>query len=232
MCLHPLSYLIKKTNFNRLRAFSQNYILKKGILFSSGLFKNTHRTNFPILIALYERDQKGMAWEDIENFQFSLLDSKKTFCLRNYPSVDSFIRKYPPRKSDPQNSEIGIYWHTFRDINSLLRNQDFHAQKGTNSLVVSLENFYKYSYLLAFKQLFRPKDLWLYGNLSPLGERSFVEKNKSLFAQYALRFKPKFFSQLPKNRLNKISEFYSLNRLHCASSEQIKTIACKIIARD
>ena len=37
--LHPLSYLIKKANFNRLKDFKKNYKLLKGLIFSVSCFK-------------------------------------------------------------------------------------------------------------------------------------------------------------------------------------------------
>ena len=124
--LHPLSYLIKLSNFKRLRPFSYNYKLKKGVLFSSSLFQNVSSIGFPIVIALYENDVNGMNYNEIQNFRFSIFESSKVFKLNNYSNVDSFIRKYPPRKKDIQVSDIGVYYHTFRDINSLIRNRGFH----------------------------------------------------------------------------------------------------------
>ena len=94
--LHPLSYLIKEANFNRLKIFAQNYKLKKGILFSSALFPNVSNTGFPIVIALYEKNSNGMKYDYIKTFNFSILDSETIFRLSDYINVDSFIRKYPP----------------------------------------------------------------------------------------------------------------------------------------
>ncbi len=52
--LHPLSYLIKKANFNCLKDFSKNYKLIKAKIISSGSFAQTSKTmQFPIVIALY-----------------------------------------------------------------------------------------------------------------------------------------------------------------------------------
>ena len=67
--LHPLSYLIKETNFNRLGVFTSNYHLKKAVIFSSREFLDTQKTPFPIIAALYLRG-KGMSYEYIKNFQF------------------------------------------------------------------------------------------------------------------------------------------------------------------
>ena len=210
--LHPLSYLIKEANFKRLKSFAQNYQLKKCILFSSMLFKKVSNTHFPIAIALYRKDSKGMTYDYIRDFKFSILDRKIFFKLNQYKTVDSFIKKYPPPKTASQTSDIGLYYYTFRDINSLLRNTAFHTQKNSNSIVVHLENLYQYAYLWAFKKLFRPKDLWLYGNLSPLGDEQTVKKHKKLFLEYAFLSEKKAFSQLSQQYLDKLFKFYSLQK--------------------
>ncbi|WP_322902012.1 hypothetical protein [Mycoplasmopsis felis] len=57
--LHPLSYLIKKSNFNQLKEFKDNYILIDGMIISSNVFLDTSKnTPFPTLIGLYKRSQK------------------------------------------------------------------------------------------------------------------------------------------------------------------------------
>ena len=209
--LHPLSYLIKESNFRRLKGFAQNYRLKKALLFSSGEFQNVSRTNFPIAIALYERSRAGMSYEEIKAFSFQLFESEKIFRLRDFPSTDSFIRKYPPKKSDPQISDIGVYYRPFRDINSLIRNQGFHIKKSADSIPVQAADFYKYAYLFAFKKLFRPKGSWLYGNLSPFGDRQLIERHKNLFVLYALLSAPAIFSRMSRAARGKIFSLYSLD---------------------
>ena len=244
--LHPLSYLIKLANFQRLGPFRQNYRLKKGILFSSQLFRNVSSTAFPIMIGLYIRSAQGMSYNYIQNFSFSILNhvldlnwgsnkirilghKKKTlsvFKLNQFSTVDSFIRKYPPAKTGIQVSDIKLYYWTFRDINSLFRNKGFHTQKWPHSIVVTLENFYQYAYLLSFKKLFRPQALWLYGNLSPLGDEATVKKYKKLWTAYVLFSEKKPFSQINQSITNKIMKFYSIDK---KSSLNLKQIESKII---
>lgn len=227
--LHPLSYLIKEANFKRLKEFSQNYKLKKGILFSSLLFSNVSSTGFPIVIALYEKKAKGMEYEDIKQFPFSILDSKKVFRLDDYTYVDSFIRKYPPKKTDIPVSDIGIYYYTFRDINSLTRNQGFHTQANSNSIVVHLKDFYKYAYIFAFKKLFHPEKRWLYGNLSPLGSSQMIEKNKKLFVKYALLSEKKIFSHMENRIKNQILNFYSIKKREMKDTQKIKKSVSRLV---
>lgn len=185
--LHPLSYLIKETNFKRLKTFKDNYVLKKGIIFSSAMFQGTGGSKFPIVISLYERNPSGMTFEYIRNFKFNILGSVKRFTLLNYNTTDGYINKYPPRKNELKKSPIGIYYYTFRDYNSLKKNASFMFNEHPNGIVVTIENFYKYAYLYSLKRLFNPPDSWLYGNLSPLINTDDLENNKKLYVLYALK---------------------------------------------
>ena len=189
-------------------------MLKKAFLFSSHNFKQVSSTAFPIMIGLYTRTSKGMSYEYIQDFKFSFLENSSFFKFSEYPTVDTFIRKYPPQKTAPQVSDIGLYYWTFRDINSLFRNKAFHTQKGVNSIVVTLENFYQYAYLLAFKKLFRPQEFWLYGNLSPLGTKELVKQHKKTFVKYALLSQNQLFSKLNSDIVKKIIKFYKLKLLN------------------
>src|SRR3989338_4304669 len=206
--LHPLSYLIKETNFKRLHDFKDNYKLIKGEIFSSALFHGTGTGKFPILAALYEKNPSGMTFEYIRQFQFDVLNSSKKFILSEYKTTEGYINKYPPRKNDVQNSLLGLYYWTFRDFNSLKKNASFIVQKHPNGIVVTLENFYKYAYLYALKNLFRPEDTWLYGNLSPLCSIDDIEKNKRLYVSYSIK-NNRIFERI-ENTTKKIADFYKL----------------------
>ena len=62
--LHPLSYLIKPTNFKQLKEFAANYKLVDGLLISSWEFpESAKHTPFPIILAFYRRDTMGMEYE-------------------------------------------------------------------------------------------------------------------------------------------------------------------------
>jgi hypothetical protein len=207
--LHPLSYLIKETNFKRLKLFRSHYKLIRGEIFSSEMFYGTGSAKFPILIALYERDYPGMSYDYIRNFEFGVMDSKESFKLTNYNTTDGYITKYPPRKNDVAISPIGLYYYTFRDMNSLKKNTSFMDKKHYNGIVITIENFYKYAYLYSIKTLFNPKNSWLYGNLSPLINIDDLEKNKDLFVSYALRTN-KLLKDFNKAVIKKISYHYNL----------------------
>lgn len=206
--LHPLSYLIKEANFKRLRGFKDNYRLIKGEIFSSALFHGTGTGKFPILVAHYEKSPSGMTFDYIRQFRFDILNSKRKFVLSEYKTTDAYINKYPPRKNDIKDSPIGLYYYTFRDFNSLKKNTSFIVQKHPNGIVVTLENFYKYAYLYALKNLFRPEDPWLYGNLSPLANIEDVEKNKKLYVSYSIKDN-RIFNKI-ENTTKKITDFYKI----------------------
>ncbi len=211
--LHPLSYLIKPINFERLRRFKDRYVLKKGMIFSSGLFAGTGGMKFPIIIALYEQSSEGMDWRYIQRFEFDVMDDPAKFVLANYQTTDGFINKYPPRKYDEKTSPIGLYYYTFRDFNSLRKNASFISEPHYNAVVVTNETFYHYAYLFTLKSLFQHENEWLFGNISPLINRERVESIKGLFVRYALAKHP-LFRKLDSRTINKIREFYSLNDGH------------------
>lgn len=222
--LHPLSYLIKEANFKRLRDFKDNYKLIKGEVFSSALFHGTGTAKFPVLVALYEKNPSGMIFEYIRQFQFDVLNSSKKFILSEYKTTDGYINKYPPRKNDIRISPIELYYYTFRDFNSLKKNASFMLKKHPNSIVVTLENFYKYAYLYSLKSLFDPEDTWLYGNLSPLVDMKEVERDKELYVSYAIKTN-RIFKEIGNSILEKIAKFYNIKIHHINDVDRIeKTI--------
>lgn len=187
--LHPLSYLIKEANFKRLKSFACNYKLIESFIFPSTKFKDTSKVSaFPVTISLYLRDKNGMSYDNIKNFRFKILDDeKKTFIVSRYTTTDGYINKYPPRKhSLLKESPIGLYYYSFRDLNSVKRNTTFIDKKHDFSVVVTLEEFYKYAYLHCIRKLLKTEYMWLFGNLSPLVDIEFLEENKAIFVYYAL----------------------------------------------
>ena len=103
--LHPLSYLIKQTNFRQLKDFTANYKLIDGILISSGEFpESAKHTPFPIIIGFYQRDNKGMEYDYIRSFPFRIVDGTR-FCLSDFDYITSYIRKYPSKKHQPLSDD-------------------------------------------------------------------------------------------------------------------------------
>jgi len=208
--LHPLSYLIKEANFKRLRDFKDNYKLIRGEIFSSALFHGTGTGKFPILVALYEKNPDGMTFEYIKGFPFNVLGNDTKFLLSNFKTTDGYINKYPPRKKDVKKSPTGLYYYSFRDFNSLKKNSSFFTKEHPNGIIITLGNFYKYSYLYSLKSLFKPQDAWLYGNLSPLVNIEDVEQNKKLYVLYAIRTN-KALRHVDNSILGRIADYYEIN---------------------
>lgn len=226
--LHPLSYLIKQTNFERLKEFKDNYRLSKGIIFSSSMFAGTGSTKFPIVIALYERNSIGMNFENIKNFEFDVLDSSEKFKLANYETTDGYINKYPPRKNDIKISPINTYYYTFRDFNSLKRNASFIDAPHYNGIIVTVENLYQYAYLYALKTFFKSENDWLYGNLSPIVSKEMLETKKRLFVSYALH-SHSVLRNLNSLETAKIKDYYLLKKESLKNISEIeKTIKNEI----
>lgn len=115
--LHPLSYLIKETNFNLLKEFKDNYRLLKSLVVDSKKFADAKGTSFPIAVSLYQLDKKGMSYEYIKNFAFQLED-KRQFSLNSFQFLTELVNKYP-KKTFSNEYLNNLFFFTFRDINSI-----------------------------------------------------------------------------------------------------------------
>lgn len=175
--LHPWAYLIKKANFNQLKQFAGNYKLIRGAIFSSSFFPDTKTTPFPVIIGLYERNAFGMNYEDISNYPFEILeDSASQFCLSKVETIDDYIRKYPPTSNMNPISDIGLYFYSVRDTNSLITSANFsEKEKFDQQITVNYADFYKYAYLSCYKRYFGKH--YIFGNLSPIVHRHTLEED-------------------------------------------------------
>lgn len=175
--LHPLSYLIKNSNFNSLKQFTEKYKLIKGTIFPSSLFPDLRKsTEFPILIGLYAKGT--MDYDYITKFEFNILNSDKKFKLSNFETIDkpykdskNYIRKYPTKvdKDHILKSDIDLYQYNIRDTNSLMASGNLMylaTNDNVNYCTVNFADLYKYCYLNMYK--FFAKNNYLIGNLSPL----------------------------------------------------------------
>lgn len=150
--LHPLSYLIKKTNFSALKDFAKNYKLIDGVVIGSDEFEFTSSNSvFPILVGLYVRGE-GMSYEDICNHEFLTKDGR-TFRLSDMDFISNYgIAKYPNQQRVAKEDAIGIFY-TMRDINALKRSKTFMDKVITNSVLIDKEEDLKYyCYVDVFKQ--------------------------------------------------------------------------------
>ena len=210
--LHPLSYLIKKTNFNSLGSFKNHYRLIRGLVFSSKTFESIKKSNmeFPVVLSLYQASNKGMTeFAFIEKFPFEIIDSNQTFSLVNFNTIDGWLNKYPSN-----NKTAGdLLFYTIRDINALKRNRTFLKGKVTNGVKVDITNLYKYAWLDYFKFYFKTNNDYLFGNLSPLYDPTLDSSEiKRELISYIVNNNIVVKNHFSSNELmNKIKEHYKIN---------------------
>ncbi|CAJ0749082.1 13657_t:CDS:2 [Entrophospora sp. SA101] len=121
--LHPLSYLVKETNFNSLKEFKDNYCLLKSLVIDSKKFSDAKGASFPVSISLYQLDKNGMDYEYIRNFPFQL-ENGKQFSLNSFQFLTNLVDKYPKKTLSDEYLD-NLFFFTFRDINSIMRNRTF-----------------------------------------------------------------------------------------------------------
>ena len=159
--LHPLSYMIKNANFNLLRQFYDNYILIDHCIINSQEFNSTSKiSGFPIIIAVYKRDSKGMKYTDIQNMRFKTNDNK-TFNLK-HDYIGNYISKYPSKNKEKTKNDILFF--TMRDINALKRSKTFIETYSSNAIVIDKKNFKYYCYVDNFKDYINKLPYYI-GNL-------------------------------------------------------------------
>jgi SAM-dependent methyltransferase len=147
--LHPLSYLIKKSNFTATNDFFSNYKLLEHIVFSSQEFAGTSKTaSFPVIVAMYKREVgKGLSYKDIVKMWFRTVDGA-SFSLSGFDYVTDEIDKYPGKKRHSPE----ILFYTMRDINALRRSRTFIPERIANAIDVDPEKLAYYCYIDCFKR--------------------------------------------------------------------------------
>ena len=210
--LHPLSYLIKPTNFRHLKEFTANYRLIDGLLISSSEFpESAKHTSFPIVLALYQRDTQGMAYNFIYSFRFRIADkdnkkraapikpqrgamSIEGFCLGDFDYITGYVDKYPKKKqptsvegnnhhSEKDNS---LFFWTLRDINALKRNRTFVESYSANTIVIDKRKLDYYAYVDVFKRNLHRLPFY-FGNCDVLIDDNLFKQYKSAFISDTLR---------------------------------------------
>lgn len=198
--LHPLSYLIKKANFEGLGNFKKNYVLIDSVIISSGEFSATSKTTqFPIVIALYKRNSDGMSYDFICNHKWTTKNGKR-FKINQFDKLSNYITKYPNKG---EKDFIANFW-TMRDINALKRTRTFIENEVYNSIRVSKNKLALYCYADVFKE-YIPHIPYYFGNSDIMIDYAEFEKIQDIFIRKSLR-KYKFLHHLiPNNDDEKIS---------------------------
>jgi len=204
--LHPLSYLIKPTNFRLLKAFTANYRLIDGLLISSSKFpESAKHTAFPIVLALYERDTQGMVYNFIRSFRFRIADkdnkkraapikpqrgamSIEDFCLDDFDYIMGYIDKYPKKKNRPTCHDPLFFW-TMRDINALKRNRTFVENYSANTIVIDKRKLDYYAYVDVFKRNLHRLPFY-FGNCDVIINDNLFKKYKSAFISDTVKHHP------------------------------------------
>lgn len=209
--LHPLSYLIKKTNFALISKFAKNYKLIDGIIISSHEFSDTSRgMAFPILIALYKRDVGGMDYNYIQNYQFNVKNDG-VFRLRDFDTIVNYVQKYPNKKFLNKNDKpVAKFW-TLRDINALKRNRTFIDEDTYNTVYVLMEKLPYYCYIDVFKQ-YTHRMPYFIGNCDVIIDNEKFNEIKECFISQSVHTNPVLknklrFREIPDAKL-KIDNYF------------------------
>jgi hypothetical protein len=209
--LHPLSYLIKKANFALLSRFAKKYRLIDGTIISSHEFSDTSRgMAFPILIALYKRDQDGMTYDHIQDYQFKLKDDG-LFRLKDFDTIVNYVQKYPNKKYLNKNDKpVAKFW-TLRDINALKRNRTFIDSDTYNTVYILMEKLPYYCYIDVFKQ-YADRMPYFIGNCDVIIDNKKFNEIKECFIAQSVHTNPilknRFkFREIPNAKL-KIENYF------------------------
>jgi len=209
--LHPLSYLVKQTNFKTLKPLMQNYALLDAVVFNSLEFADTSKNcGFPIVAAVYKRDAKGTSYEQIVNRKFRTLENKE-FSISNFDYVCKYISKYPSAKKGK------FKFFAMRDINALKRSRTFIKEDTANTIYIETEKLPYYCYVDAFKDVI-PKLPYYFGNLDVPFDRKKFEKLKDDFLLLSMAKHPDIFCLIPESdKINsaKIRVQKYFNKLLC-----------------
>jgi methylase of polypeptide subunit release factors len=186
--LHPLSYLIKKKNFESLGEFAKNYKLTDSLIVSSGVFSNTSKaTQFPIIIGLYERCLSGMGYDYIRSYKFKTSKSEK-FSLKDYDVIDKYITKYP-NHNNVSKAETIANFYTMRDINALKRMKTFIDKESGYTIRVTKDNFFYYCYVDIFKE-YIPRIPYYFGNSNIMIDTDACRELKNVFIWASIKKHP------------------------------------------
>jgi hypothetical protein len=177
--LHPLSYLIKKTNFDTLRSFRCSYKLIDGIVISSGEFSKTSKvTQFPIVIVLYEKNDWGMDYAFINNWNFKTIEGKQ-FRVSDFDYIGNYITKYPNKQNVSLENTVAHFW-TMRDINALKRSKTFINKECVHTIRVTKENLHYYQYVDVFKKYIKHIPYY-FGNSDIFIDNDYFMRDRSIF---------------------------------------------------
>ncbi len=185
--LHPLSYLIKPSNFRRLKRFTSSYQLIEAKVISSAVFSQASRAiHFPIVIALYLKSRRGMNYQDMLNFRF-WVEGGHAFTLADFDTITEYVHKYPNHRWKPKADDL-LFW-TLRDLNALKRNQTFVTKPSTNTIIIDKSQLDYYVYIDVIKE-FSHRFPYYFGNCDVLIDDQGFKQHRQHFIIEALSRHP------------------------------------------
>ena len=186
LVLHPLSYLIKKTNYLKAKAFFNNYTIINHIVFSSAEFANTSKNScFPIIMALYKRNEGvGVSYKCVQNMRFCTKDD--SFRIADWDYIGNYINKYPHKERYTPE----ILFYTLRDVNALKRSRTFIRERVANAVDVNPDMLGYYCYIDCFKRYAEVP--YYLGNL----DVPFIEKNFHKIEAIAIKISKYYHSEV------------------------------------
>ncbi len=193
--LHPLSYMIKKSNYQLLKNFYKQYFLIDHCIINSQEFELTSKIKgFPIIIALYKKDDKGMSYENVLDISFKTIENE-TFSIK-HDEIKNYINKYPSKNKEYKEKDI-LFW-TIRDINALNRNQTFVQKKSDNTIIIDKDKFPYYCYVDAFKD-YIDKLPYYFGNCEIFIDNQKFEEIKNVFVTKSMEKHPWLKDKISNN---------------------------------
>lgn len=205
--LHPLSYLIKRSNFNLLKGFREHYKLIDSLIIPSSTFSHTSKAScFPILIGLYKRDSSGMSYEDVCSMEFFTIEQEH-FRIKDYVGISKFIPKYPNKR----DSDTVTAFYPLRDINALKRSRTF-MDVSTIGMVYANANLTPfYCYVDVFKRYIKRVPYYLC-NLEVFIDYDYFVKISDCFVYESSLHHPGLVNPppvIPKDHKSKIEEYFN-----------------------
>lgn len=192
--LHPLSYLIKKANFNAARQFFTNYTMLENIVFNSQEFAGTSTFNgFPVVVALYQRTPgQGLTYDQVLETRFTTTNGT-VFYVNMFDYVTDYISKYPSgARYHPE-----ILFYTLRDINALRRSRTFIKERVSNAVDVNPRKLAYYCYIDCFKDILDRVPYYL-GNFNIPFKKSAFDEVARDFVQVSAFKHPEIFRDVKK----------------------------------
>jgi len=145
-----------------------------------------------------------MNYEYIKNFSFQLEDGRK-FSLNSFQFLTDLVNKYP-KKTLSDEYLNNLFFFTFRDINSVMRNKTFIQEFNNYSVPIKKDQLKYYAYIDYFKEKFHDSIPFYLRNLDIFYNPEFQEEDWNYFTQRInAKLENKEFEKLTKTP--KIKEF-------------------------